>query len=95
MNHFAKTVEFLRNERGLNQSELSRILECSRTTICNWETGRSFPNYLDLVELADFFNVNPSAFFENKLINPANSDLLSLKQIKENAKEIINILEKF
>ncbi|MFW6034790.1 MAG: HD domain-containing phosphohydrolase [Halothermotrichaceae bacterium] len=48
----------LRKEKELTQKELAEILNCSRTTIANYEQGNRVPDIYFLKEIADFFQVS-------------------------------------
>lgn len=48
----------LRKEKGLSQEELGMEMQVSRQTISKWETGQSYPDFIRLVMLSDFFNMN-------------------------------------
>ncbi|MBR1396088.1 MAG: helix-turn-helix transcriptional regulator [Selenomonadaceae bacterium] len=47
----------LREDKGITQSELSKIMNVSSSTIGMWEQGRREPDYVNLKKLADFFHV--------------------------------------
>lgn len=55
---FKDTIKILRDQKGLNQSELASILNVSRTTISHWETGTSEPPFELLINIADYFEVS-------------------------------------
>lgn len=48
----------LRNEKGLSQRELARIMNVSQGTYNNWENSNTQPSIEQLVSLADFFEVS-------------------------------------
>ena len=48
----------LRQDKGLTQTELANIIGTKKTTISNYETGYSSPDYETLIKLADFFEVS-------------------------------------
>jgi putative transcriptional regulator len=41
-----------RKEKGWTQSELAKALECTKTTISNWENGYATPKLSDAFKLA-------------------------------------------
>lgn len=51
------TIKDERNKRSLSQLALSKLIGVSQQTIGSWETGRTSPDLLMLVNLADFFDV--------------------------------------
>lgn len=48
----------LRSSKGLNQSEVAKMLNIDRSTYGKYETGDSSPDYEKLNKLASFFNVS-------------------------------------
>jgi len=40
----------IRRYRGIKQKDLAKEIGVSSTTICNWEKGREFANYENLVK---------------------------------------------
>ena len=57
-NFFAKNIQWLRKQKGLNQSEASETLGCSRSTYSNYETGYTQPDFDKLLEISQFFDIN-------------------------------------
>lgn len=57
MSHLGRLLSELREERGLTQRELSKILHISNSSISAYETGARIPNIEVLVELSKYFNV--------------------------------------
>ena len=48
----------LRNEKGLSQRELARIMNVSQGTYNNWENANTQPSIEQLISLANFFEVS-------------------------------------
>jgi len=57
MEIFAKIIKELREERGLNKTELANALGLKHPTIVNWENGSKVPSIFTFIELANFFGV--------------------------------------
>lgn len=55
-------MKALREEKGMSQAELGVLLNCSKQTISNYESGRRRPAYETLEAACDVFNV-PRAYF--------------------------------
>ena len=51
-------IKKYRNEKGLTQEELSKILLVSRSAISNWEIGRNYPVLDSIVLLSDLFEIS-------------------------------------
>ncbi len=58
MKVFAKRLKELRVEKGYSQSELAKMIGSSCSVVCYWETDRSEPTAINLVKLADVFDVS-------------------------------------
>lgn len=48
----------LRAAKGLTQGDLARIAHVGQSTISNWESGRTEPDYDSLREISRYFNVS-------------------------------------
>ena len=55
---FSDQLKLLRNEMGLSQRELCKILCVSSGAIAMWETDKRQPDIATLCKLADYFNVS-------------------------------------
>jgi transcriptional regulator with XRE-family HTH domain len=47
----------LRLEKGLTIREVAKIFNISKSTVSDYERGRTTPNYELLIKMADYFNV--------------------------------------
>ncbi len=56
----------LRKEFGLTQMELAKELNIKQSTICKWETNKSFPDISTLKLLANFYKVDVSALIDGE-----------------------------
>jgi len=54
---FSKMLKELRNEKGLSQSELAKLLGASKQNISDWENGKSETNFEMVAKIANFFKV--------------------------------------
>ena len=48
----------LRDEKGLSQRDMAKILNISQGTYNNWENGKTQPSIEQLIMLASFFEVS-------------------------------------
>ena len=55
---FGIKLKELRNEAGLKQIDVGKLLNVSKTTVCQWETSKQEPSLEDVVSIAKFFNVS-------------------------------------
>jgi transcriptional regulator with XRE-family HTH domain len=58
MDAFGKALRRLRHEKGISQQKLADTFELQRTTITNYESGKSLPNLELFVEIVKFFDVS-------------------------------------
>ena len=54
---FADILRYLRLEKGINQIELAKIMNCRQSTVSLWENGLREPSMSSLIALAQFFGV--------------------------------------
>ena len=57
-----KKVKLIRKRRGLNQDDLAKTLELSRSQISNLESGRRNLSVKQLEKLCEYFKVDMSYF---------------------------------
>ena len=55
--NFGKILRDLRNEKGIMQSDLGKVLNVANNTISSWERGNSEPTIEQLRLIAKFFGV--------------------------------------
>ncbi len=55
---FSKRLRNLRENKGIKQEDLGKILDLSASTIGMYEQGRRQPDNETLIRMADFFNVS-------------------------------------
>lgn len=54
---FNNRLKELREEKGLTQKELSKLISASQSKIAMWETGNRDPNSEDIIFLSKLFDV--------------------------------------
>ena len=54
---FKDNLKSLRKINQIGQEKLAQLLNISAKTISHWETGYTEPSILQLIQLADFFDV--------------------------------------
>lgn len=57
MVNFAKNIHYFRLRKGLNQQEIADSLGFSRTQWSNYESGTSYPKFLDFIKIARYFDI--------------------------------------
>lgn len=58
MSKFPERLKKLRQQRGVNQTDLSKFLHYGSSAIANYENGRNEPSYDVLINIADYFGVS-------------------------------------
>lgn len=67
MDNFGNNLHFLRLKSGLSQAQMADSLELGRTQWSNYEGGKSYPKFLDLMRIAKFFDVSESDLIHEDL----------------------------
>ena len=57
METFASRLKELRNEKGLSQYEIGKLVNMSKMAISHWEKGHSEPSIAQLIRLSEYFGV--------------------------------------
>ncbi len=81
-------IKVLREDRDMKQSDLAKEVGIDQRTISNYETGKSNPDSVALIKLADFFNVSI-----DYLVGRTRIDFYSSIDKKEAISDIQNMLE--
>lgn len=55
--NFSEKLLLIRKNKGYSQEELAEELDVSRQAIVKWESGQSYPEIHNLIELSKLFNV--------------------------------------
>lgn len=64
VNFFAKNIEFLRVHQKLKQNEIPDSIGFGRTVWNQYEKGKSYPSFTDLLKIAAYFKVSLSELVE-------------------------------
>ena len=51
-------IRQLREQKGMTQSELARLMHLSRASVSSWEMGLSLPSLQSIAELSRLFDVS-------------------------------------
>lgn len=74
----ADRIKFLREQMQLTQTELSKRLGITRSSVNAWEMGISIPSTQYIVELADIFSVST-----DYLLNVDSTATISVRGLTE------------
>ena len=98
---FSLNIKYLRKKKGLSQKELAKELNCTNTTISNWEVGIRVPESIDLPMIAEYFGVSIDDLLTKDLMNEEihsnKKDKVILDNIKlltdEEKEKILSIID--
>jgi len=89
-NNFAFNLKHIRQEKGLTQEQLGKMMKKDYSTIGKWENGTRSPIMEDVIKLSDILNVdikdlieedfsskNKNSFDELELLFSKNKDILT------------------
>lgn len=72
---FGENLKLIRKEKNMSQEQLAEKVNVSRQSVSKWETGESYPEMNNILELCKIFNCNI-----NDLIHTNMSDISSLDE---------------
>jgi len=61
---FSKNLKSFREKENLSQGDLAKKLGVSKQCILSWESGKSYPRLVYLLNLSKILNCKPDDFFE-------------------------------
>lgn len=56
----------LREEKGLTQEQIAKLLEIPRSTYCYYEKGKREMSYAMLIKIADFYEISLDELFDRE-----------------------------
>lgn len=65
----SNNLKYLRKKRNLSQQELSADFEIPRTTLGDYERGKTEPNLATLIKISEYFNTSLDLLIKSKLSN--------------------------
>jgi len=86
-----------REELGMKQSEVARLLDINRSSYFSWENGRAVPNKANLKKIAEILGVTEEFFYEEEIamlykqLNPTNQTKV-MNYVKDLVEKQSNII---
>lgn len=68
-------IKKCRQERGLTQMELAKILEVSQSAVAMWETGKARPRASLLVNISKTLNTTVDVLLDDEHESPEKSEI--------------------
>lgn len=89
MKGFGKRLKKLREQNGLTQTQLAKILNCTDGAIRGWESERREMDHDTIKQLSDYFNVSADYLLglsdqREKKLFPSEKSLQELNSLVEN-----------
>lgn len=80
-----KQIKMNRTMKKLTQQQVAEKLNVTRSTISNWETGRTYPDLTSLLRISELFEVTVDQLLkgDEKMVELMNKDLLLGKKLKK------------
>lgn len=76
-NNFAFNLKHIRQEKGLTQEQLGKLMDKDYSTIGKWENGTRSPIMEDLLKLSEVLNVDIKDLIDKDYSSSTNIDMLS------------------
>lgn len=106
MAKFGVLLSALRQDRGMTQKQLAKVLYVSDGTISNYENGVHYPDVEKLMEIADFFgvttdyllgrcknNLSPDVFSETLLGQGTTGDWIeTIRSLDADQKQALTVI---
>lgn len=89
-------LKSLREEKGITQGGLAKILNVSRSSVANYETGVREPDIACIGDIADFFKVSVDYLLGRnpaRYENPEDERLAQLQELLKNSEKEKIILD--
>ena len=80
--YLAQNLRYLREQKGINQRELSFTLGLSSGAVGNWENESRTPDIETIIKLAQFFDVTLDDFILKELRPPAPLYVKNLRYLR-------------
>lgn len=88
-NNFAFNLKHIRQEKGLTQEQLGKIMNKDYSTIGKWENGSRSPIMEDVLKLADVLNVDIKDLIDKDYKNSSNKKFDELEILFDKNKDIL------
>lgn len=65
---FQKNISLLRTKKSMTLSQITKELGFSASQWSNYEQGVSFPKFLDLIKIANYFEISETDLIHTELV---------------------------
>lgn len=88
-NNFAFNLKHIRQEKGLTQEQLGKMMNKDYSTIGKWENGTRSPIMEDLLKLSDILNVDLKDLIDNDYYSAERKKFDELEILFDKNKDIL------
>lgn len=88
-NNFAFNLKHIRQEKGLTQEQLGKLMNKDYSTIGKWENGTRSPIMEDVMKLSDVLNVDIKDLIEKNFYSSDNKSFDDLELLFSKNKDIL------
>lgn len=60
-----RNLRRIREEKGISQEKIGEVVGVTGAAVCQWESGKSHPQYQRLVKLAQYLSVSIDELIED------------------------------
>ena len=90
---FSETLRKLREERGLSQKQLGRLMFVNNSTIARWENGTRLPDAAMITRLAECLGADANALFQLVAQSEESPNIIMVDDSKVILSEGVAVLE--
>ena len=70
-----KRLQRSRMEAGLTQEQAAEALDVTRQTVSNWETGKTYPDIKNIVDISELYHVSLDCLLkEKRTVQPSKAE---------------------
>ena len=88
-NNFAFNLKYIRQEKGLTQEQLGKLMNKDYSTIGKWENGTRSPIMEDVIKLSDIFNIDIKDLIEKNFYSSDTKSFDDLELLFSKNKNIL------
>lgn len=81
---FASNLIFLRDKKGVSQTDIALQVSKGHTTIGNWEKGRNYPTIEDAIIISQYFDISINDLLLTDLKNAGKDKKIEIKKLEKN-----------
>lgn len=92
--NFAKTLRKLREDKGLSQVQLGKLLFINHSTVARWENGTRLPDTAMILRIADCFGVDANMLFQSTDQSDESPNIIMVEDSRVILSDGLSVIEK-